>query len=78
MRRGKYMKKVYKIEVDCANCANKMELAISKIKGVDEVKVNFMMQKLTLSANDDIFEEVLKEAQKVIKKVEPDCKIILR
>ncbi len=55
-----------------------MEVAISKIKGVDDVKVNFMMQKLTLSADDAIFEEVLKDAQKAIKKIEPDCKIILR
>jgi copper chaperone CopZ len=73
------MKKVYKLQdLDCANCANKMEVAISKIKGVDDVKVNFMMQKLTLSADDAIFEEVLKDAQKAIKKIEPDCKIILR
>jgi copper chaperone CopZ len=70
------MKKVYKLEdLDCANCANKMEVAISKIKGVESVSVSFMMQKMTIVADDARFEEIMDEVVKVCKKVEPDCVI---
>lgn len=70
------MKKTFKlIDLDCANCAAKMQTAIAKLDGVSSVSVNFMTQKLTLEANDDIFDEVLKKAADCIKKVEPDCKI---
>ena len=69
------MKKTYKCEVDCANCAAKMEDAIKKIEGVVNARVNFMTQKLSLEAADDIFEEVLDKAVKACKKVEPDCEI---
>ena len=69
------MKKSYKCEVDCANCAAKMEEAIKKIEGVIDARVNFMTQKLTLDAADEVYEEVLKEAIKACKKVEPDCEI---
>lgn len=72
------MKKVFKLEeLDCANCAAKMETAVSKLDGVNSVSVNFIAQKLTLEANDDVFEDVLKKAVKTIRKVEPDCKVIL-
>lgn len=71
------MKKKFKLdEVDCANCAAKMEDAIRKIDGVKEVSVNFMTQKMTLEAEDDSFEAILAEACKVIAKVEPDCEVI--
>jgi len=71
------MKKKFKLdEVDCANCAAKMENAISKIDGVNEVSVNFMTQKMTLDADDDRFDQVLDEACRVIAKVEPDCEVI--
>lgn len=71
------MKKKFKLdEVDCANCAAKMEDAIRKIDGVKEVSVNFMTQKMTLEAEDESFEEILDEACKVIAKVEPDCEVI--
>ena len=71
------MKKKFKLdEVDCANCAAKMEEAIKKIDGVKDANVNFMTQKLTLEADDDRFEEILEEAARVIAKVEPDCEII--
>ncbi len=69
------MKKTFKCEVDCANCAAKMEEAIKKIDGVENARVNFMTQKLVLEAADDVFYSVLKEAVKACKKVEPDCEI---
>ncbi len=73
------MKKVFKMEdLDCANCARKMEDAIKKIDGVKDAKVNFIMQKFTLEAEDDKFDAVLQEAVKVCKKVEPDCRIIVK
>ena len=71
------MKKKFKLdEVDCANCAAKMEDAIRKIDGVKEVSVNFMTQKMTLEAEDESFEAILDEACKAIAKVEPDCEVI--
>ncbi len=69
------MKKSFKCEVDCANCAAKMEDAIKKIDGVLNARVNFMTQKLTLEAEDDIFDKILDESIKACKKVEPDCEI---
>ena len=67
------MKKVFELdEVDCANCARKMQEAVARIDGVDNVTVNFFTQKMTLEAADDKFDSVLKEAIKVLKKVEPD------
>ena len=69
------MKKTYKCEVDCANCAAKMEDAIKKLDGVVDARVNFMTQKLTLEAADDVYDKVLKEAVKACKKVEPDCEV---
>lgn len=72
------MKKVFKMQdFDCAHCAAKMQDAIAKIDGVNSVSINFLMQKMTLDADDAVFEDVLKKAQKAIKKVEPDCKIVL-
>ncbi|MBO4494750.1 MAG: cation transporter [Clostridiales bacterium] len=72
------MKKSFKLEeLDCANCAAKMEAAIAKIPGVKKVSINFMAQKMILEAEDDDFENVLNLAQKKIKEVEPDCEIIL-
>lgn len=71
------MKKKFKLdEVDCANCAAKMEDAIKKIDGVEDASVNFLTQKLTLEAEDSKFEAILDEVCKVIAKVEPDCKVI--
>lgn len=69
------MKKTFKCEVDCANCAAKMEDAIKKIEGVVNARVNFMTQKMILEAEDDIFDKILDEAVKACKKVEPDCEI---
>ena len=73
------MKKVFKLEdLDCANCARKMEDGIKKIEGVKDAKVNFIMQKFTLEADDDKFDAVLQEAVKVCKKIEPDSRIIIK
>lgn len=72
------MKKTFKLEdLDCANCAAKMETAILKIEGVTSASVSFMAQKLTIEADDAIFDDVLKKAVKAIKRVEPDCRVIL-
>ena len=72
------MKKTYKIEVDCANCANLMEDAAKKTSGVQNATVNFMTQKMIVE-----FEEgkepgaVMEDVLKTCKKVEPDCEIYL-
>ena len=72
------MKKVYKLEdLDCANCAAKMERAIAKIDGVASATVSFMSQRLTIEADDAKFDDIMKEVVKTCKKVEPDCRIIL-
>ncbi len=72
------MKKTYKIEVDCANCANLMENAAQKTAGVASAVVNFMAQKLTVEFEDGQDEEqVMKKVLKACKKVEPDCDIEL-
>ena len=73
------MKKTFKmIDLDCANCAAKMEDAIKKIDGVQDASVSFMTQKLTIQADDARFDAVVQEAVKVCKKVEPDCEIVLK
>ena len=69
------MKKKYSCEVDCANCAQKLEDAIKKIEGVEDAKVNFMMQKLTLKAPEEKFEEIFAEVVRVAKVIEPDTVI---
>ena len=72
------MKKSYKLEdLDCANCAAKMEEAVKKIDGVKFASVNFLAQKMTLEADDEAFDEILKKAIKTIKRVEPDCRVIV-
>lgn len=69
------MKKKFKCEVDCANCAQKLQTALAKLDGVDEVTVNFMTQKLTLTAADDRFDEVFAAVVKTAKQIEPDTVI---
>lgn len=73
------MKKVFKmIDLDCANCAAKMERAISALDGVQKATVSFMAQKLTLEADDARFDEIVKEATKCIKKVDPECELVVK
>lgn len=69
------MKKRFKCEIDCANCAAKVENAIKKIDGVTDVKVNFMTQKMVFEAEDARFDELLKLAVETGKKIEPDFEV---
>jgi len=65
------MKKVFRLEgLECANCAAKMEKAISKIDGVSDANVNFMTTKLVIEASEDKMEQIIKEAEKIVKKIE--------
>lgn len=71
------MKKSYRLEdLDCAVCAEKMADAIRRIDGVESADVSFLMQKLTLTADDARFDEIFKKVVKACKKIEPDCKIL--
>ena len=72
------MKKTYKIDVDCANCANKMEEAAKNTAGVADATVNFMTQKMIVEfAEGQEPASVMAAVQKACKKVEPDCEIFL-
>ena len=72
------MKKTYKIDVDCANCANKMEEATKKTEGVKNAVVNFMTLKMTIEFEDGAdVKKVMEEVLKNCKKVEDDCEIFL-
>ena len=76
-RKDSIMRKSFKLdEIDCANCALKLEDAIRKVDGVNDVKVNFLTQKLTLSASDERFDEVLDRVIALVAKVEPDCEVV--
>ena len=71
------MKKKFKLQdLECANCAAKMEAAIKKLPGVADASVNFMMQKLTVDADDERFEEIMDEIERCIARVEPDCRVL--
>ena len=72
------MKKRFKlVDLDCATCAAKMEDAIKKVDGVKDATVSFVMQKMTVEADDARFDDIMKEIVKVCKRVEPDCEIVL-
>ena len=72
------MTKTYKMQdLDCANCARKMEDAIRKLEGVTEVHVNFLTQKMILTADDARFEEIVREAVKCIRRVDADCQVVM-
>ena len=70
------MNKVYKIEVDCAVCANKIQDAVSKVEGVKSVTVNFLTQKMILDIEDTQYDEVYKKVIKTAKRVEPDFEVL--
>lgn len=73
------MKKVYKlIDLDCANCARKMEEAIKKLDGVSSATVSFMTQKLTIDLDESRIDEIMSQAAAVCKRIEPDCRIDMR
>ena len=72
------MKKIYKMQdLDCANCAAKMENAIRRIEGVEECSINFMMQKLTIVCAEEKLDEIMQKAVAACRKVEPDCRILV-
>lgn len=72
------MKKVYRMEnLDCANCARKMEDAIRKLDGVESVNINFLTQKMILNADEEKIQEIAEKAAKLCRRVEPDCRVIL-
>ena len=72
------MKKTFKLEdLDCANCAAKMEEAIKKLDGINDASVSFLTQKMTVDIEDEKFDAVMDEVVKKCKKIEPDC-VILR
>lgn len=71
------MKKVYKLEdLDCANCAAKMERAVAKIEGVESVSISFMGQRMVIDADEARFDEIMDKVVKACRKVEPDCRVI--
>lgn len=73
------MRKVFKMEeLDCANCAAKMEMGIAQFDGVISANISFMAQKLTIEAEEEMFDEIMKEAVKVCRRVEPDCRIVIK
>ena len=79
MRKERFsMKKSYILQdLDCAVCAAKIEKAVSEIEGVDAVSVSFMAQKMTIDASEDKHADIIKQAKKLIKKIEPDCSLIV-
>ena len=73
------MTKTYQlIDLDCANCARKMEDAIKKLDGVHDATVSFLTQKMTIDADDERFDAILKDVVKCIRRVEPDCEVVLK
>lgn len=71
------MRKSFRLdEIDCANCARKLQDELAQLDGVDAVSVNFLTQKLTLTAADEHFDEVLDRVVALVARVEPDCEII--
>lgn len=74
------MKKVFKlVDLDCANCAAKMENVIKEMDEVEDASVSFMTQKMTITAADDVdFDKLMKKVVKLCRKIEPDCEIVLK
>ena len=73
------MKKVFELmDLDCAHCAARMEEGIRKLEGVQDVSVNFLTQRLTLEADDESFDKILRQAVKLCRKIEPDCTVVIK
>ncbi len=66
------------LDLDCANCALKMEDAIKKVDGVKDASVNFFTQRMSIDVEEEDFDSVMKKVVKVCRKVEPDCTILLK
>ena len=72
------MKRTYQLmDLDCANCAAKMEAAVRRIDGVSSASVSFLTQKMTIEGDDARFEEIVAQAVKACRKVDPDCRVVL-
>ena len=70
------MKKTFKMtDLECAHCASKMEDGIRKLDGVNSITISFLTQKMTIDADDARFDDIMKQAAKIVKKIEPDCVI---
>lgn len=73
------MKRSFKMSnLECANCASKMEADINKLPGVNKASISFMTQRLVLDASDDAFNSTLDSAQQIVKKYEPECSILVK
>ncbi len=73
------VKKTYMMEdLDCANCARKMQDAVCKLEGVDDCEINFMMQKMIIEYDDENEDKILKQVKKCVKRVEPDCTVLFK
>jgi len=66
------------IDLECAHCAAKMEDAIRKLDGVTGASVSFLAQKLTIEGDDARFDDIVKQAVKICKKIEPDCEVAVK
>jgi len=66
------------IDLECAHCAAKMETAIRKVDGVTSASVNFLAQKLTIEGDDARFDDIVAQAVRICKKVEPDCDVVVK
>ena len=72
------MKKTFKLDGEiCGNCAAKIQDQISKLDGVNDAKVNFMLLKFTLDADDERFDNLLDESIRIFDKIEPDCEVLV-
>ena len=70
------MKKTYPLsDLDCANCLQETEDAIRRLDGVQDISVSFFTQKLTITAEDARFQEIMKQVVKICRRIEPDCEI---
>lgn len=65
-------------ELECAHCAAKMETAVKELAGVENCSVNFLTQKMEITAADDAMAGILKEAEKIVKKIEPDVEFVVK
>ncbi|MBQ8198918.1 MAG: cation transporter [Lachnospiraceae bacterium] len=73
------MKKVIILEeLECAHCAAKMEAAVKELSGVESCSVNFLTQKMEITAEEDAMPGILKEAEKIVKKIEPDVEFVVK
>ena len=63
--------------LECAHCASKMEQAIAKLEGVNSVTISFMTQKMTLDCDESKILEIVLQAKKICKKIEPDCTLVI-